>query len=689
MNLNVHQALHGYSEGHRQLACSVQLPTKDARLMLVMSDVSGPGIAPLGIPYLTGYPLVESGLYALARTWPAPEMSRPGCVWTHTLLVGFADLAAMASPASLAELFKRPSSVDLLTPYAADIGLLANDPISTPPLSSEALMWFAKFASGLYEHPDAQVWARRTEGQAVDDAVLRLWDQQWPRLKRTFRFCTLTSRDRSQEGVPFDLQLRPSSDSSSHLRFTSSHEGVEAASAVPSPWLNDLLADAQAPNSSTLRQFLRKLGADMLGGREAMRPFCDLHAALATGDEQGLSDAVARVESSPLLSNSDLTRTIVAQAAIASLSSASDYVLDFVIDNFPRLGEHAIQERQETFTQLLWDRDPRRLLAFSAEAGEAVGKAVRAGAHSIAPADILRQLEKLTDLGEPLVALVPFVAEHSAFWKATQLLPLTAARHGIELSKPAVLSAMVSGLRDQKAIQSALQAVGVLPTLHVIQRQLETPDLELARVWLGNACGEPNAVAQFLASTSPPSRKMVQLLAEFLPPDSVPNEVGADPWWLTLQALEQVEGALPMDLLVYGFQRALGRRSRNVEELFKLTFEPLHGAVSQRALPSEAWRRLESWLPSAPFGQEWDDAIRLRRAVALRCNDIQMRADGFVQLVSSDAVFSQLLDEVWQLWGGPRYVRSMNDSLLASERHRASPRSKQLKSFVKEHSKFW
>lgn len=108
MGIIVHQALHGYSEGHRQFACSAELTPNDARLVLMMSDASGSGVTAEGISYLTGYPLPESGLYALARTWPAPEMPRPGCVWTHTLFIEFADLATLDSPSQLASLFKPP-----------------------------------------------------------------------------------------------------------------------------------------------------------------------------------------------------------------------------------------------------------------------------------------------------------------------------------------------------------------------------------------------------------------------------------------------------------------------------------------------------------------------------------------------------------------------------------------------------
>src|ERR1700722_18657090 len=107
----VGQTLHGYSDGHRLIAASaVDVTSRDAKTMLVMSDASGPSTRTSSLGYLTGYPLVESGLYALARTWSAPEMPRPGCVWTHTLLIDFSDLAVLTSMSELLGAFRRPGS---------------------------------------------------------------------------------------------------------------------------------------------------------------------------------------------------------------------------------------------------------------------------------------------------------------------------------------------------------------------------------------------------------------------------------------------------------------------------------------------------------------------------------------------------------------------------------------------------
>ena len=79
-SIEIDQTLHGYSDGHHLIAGSARLSGKGARTMLDLSDLSGPSMIPGFEDYLTGYPIPGDGVYALAYTWYAPEMSRPGCV---------------------------------------------------------------------------------------------------------------------------------------------------------------------------------------------------------------------------------------------------------------------------------------------------------------------------------------------------------------------------------------------------------------------------------------------------------------------------------------------------------------------------------------------------------------------------------------------------------------------------------
>src|ERR1700721_2594328 len=85
--IELHQTLHGYGDGHQLLSSSLQLTREQQWQLLVMSDLSGPSFRAGFDSYLTGYPLEAGRFYCLARTGFAPELSRPGCVWTHTILV--------------------------------------------------------------------------------------------------------------------------------------------------------------------------------------------------------------------------------------------------------------------------------------------------------------------------------------------------------------------------------------------------------------------------------------------------------------------------------------------------------------------------------------------------------------------------------------------------------------------------
>ena len=108
--VNVEQTLHGYKDGHRLLASSVKLDAASARSMLVLSDMLTSVLRAGEQSYVSGYPLRPLGKYVIARTWLATELPRPGCVWTHSLLLDRETLASASSllPAILSS-HRRPS----------------------------------------------------------------------------------------------------------------------------------------------------------------------------------------------------------------------------------------------------------------------------------------------------------------------------------------------------------------------------------------------------------------------------------------------------------------------------------------------------------------------------------------------------------------------------------------------------
>lgn len=110
MKYRIEQTLHGYYMGHGLLATSVSsLEANDASLMATLSDWTGyRGSVEEEDNYLTVYPLPSEKYVAFSKTWYAKEMERPGCVWTHTLLVPIEDFKASFDIRNLPKFFKRP-----------------------------------------------------------------------------------------------------------------------------------------------------------------------------------------------------------------------------------------------------------------------------------------------------------------------------------------------------------------------------------------------------------------------------------------------------------------------------------------------------------------------------------------------------------------------------------------------------
>ena len=107
--MQIDQLLHGYNNGHHLIAGSVSLPLHDADMMSYLSDWSG-YVNPIDkdTSYITAYPLEESQSYVIAKSWYADEMSRPGCVWTHSLVVKLDTLGQNTNFYELLKLFRRP-----------------------------------------------------------------------------------------------------------------------------------------------------------------------------------------------------------------------------------------------------------------------------------------------------------------------------------------------------------------------------------------------------------------------------------------------------------------------------------------------------------------------------------------------------------------------------------------------------
>jgi hypothetical protein len=275
----LHQALHGYRDGHRLLASSIELSAADRQRIAVQTDNSDAGRSGDWEALIAGYPL-PSGLYAWSMTWPAPEMSRPGSVWSHTLIINPAAPPFERTSEALA-CFRRPGLELDPSAYTRPITRLAAAGGGRMPKRESGLIRALVWA--LYEPPMSPV--RLTGVTWPDDErhalLLSLWLQQWGSLRAVTSFTDAPNTPRRLgDRIPYDLQLHGS------RRAQQRSEGERVVSGVPSEpspgWAAAVARDLQEPGG--LGSFLAAYGPEAGEERPAL-------AALSTVWEHASTDA--------------------------------------------------------------------------------------------------------------------------------------------------------------------------------------------------------------------------------------------------------------------------------------------------------------------------------------------------------------------------------------------------------------
>lgn len=295
----LHQVLHGYRDGHRKLASSIDLSGESEQTMLVLSDLSGHGSISGFDEYITAYPIRDLGCYALAKTWYADEMPRPGCVWTHTILIPFATLAVAKSIVGITRLFVRPT-IDSFARFSETLGAerflqIDDDWAVQHYLDVSGLK---SLLTRLYGSGDSPVLVPVASPREIEDVFFAIWEQQWPRLRRSFSFCTGAIAGRRIGNKWFDLQAVPAKRIDEIRRSIESRSDELGFVGDPTIWIELAIDDLAGGHNHWLRQFLFDFGAEATGGRRAFAQLATIFACLQSERElqNGMSLLVNALE---------------------------------------------------------------------------------------------------------------------------------------------------------------------------------------------------------------------------------------------------------------------------------------------------------------------------------------------------------------------------------------------------------
>jgi hypothetical protein len=293
-NAVIHQLLHGYAEGHRLLESSVDVPEDLTRLVLRLSDLSGSKVSTGFDEYLTGYPLKSLRAYALAKSWYAAEMPRPGCVWTHTLVIPEEIMPRLVRLDALRVLFRRPGENSPRSAYGKP--LVLNEEGDENPKGVIENDILQNVLAAHYGNVDAPVLLAARSSKEFEDLVFAVWSQKWPDLRMAFTFCTGALSARFFEKRPFDIQCIPAGSSRGVLLDLVEAGVSEPAVVNPSPikaapWIVAAATDVCYAGGS-LRNFLWFV-AGHSNKRKDFAGFVSVYDALQTQSE--LSDLLSLV----------------------------------------------------------------------------------------------------------------------------------------------------------------------------------------------------------------------------------------------------------------------------------------------------------------------------------------------------------------------------------------------------------
>ena len=641
-HLVLEQTLHGYSEGHELLASSSKLPREARRMLLSISDLSGHGFVDGFDGYLTGYPLPTIEKYALGRTWYAPEMSRPGCVWTHTLLVDFADIAKLDAMRDILNHFQRPTSVDRTDKYEMPLKVEVHGTASSAEVAEGACL---RILDALYGERIAPVFVEASHADEHNDLVFAVWAQQWPRLRQRFSFCTGALSLRSFGKSLLDLQIVPKSRRMRAERADPSVRGVDLISgadlATREEWLAVAAMDLRL-NGSPLRTFLHEYGVDAPPERAAFRPLTNCFLALeqvrrnivsvgelvsTVGKEFPDPESAARLKRElfcPSTRTSDCLDidTSETDLLLAALRTHYDSSFDLKSLRIEERASRAIRSDGASTGTLL----PRLFESHL----NAMGQRVLGKELSEVDVGRLRSFFESDDsLFERILLTRPVLLYDQDLWRtprhmqraclALAVRPVADSRPTINIQR--VLETALSAGSNAIA-KDAYDLVGKQALFAALTwiDALDADSLRLPHRWLDLLCSHPTLVLHWFNKDDRPKRiQTLLLLTEITKPRDV--KLGTISNERLVKWGQQVasmgDSTDTTRILAYLLAIGLQREGEHACDLVLATFPAIHEALLDDRLGWSKWSWLEPHMPSKDwfFSRDWDKADKLRRAL--------------------------------------------------------------------------
>lgn len=646
------QCLFGYDDGHRLLASSLPLGTETS-FLTELSDLAPGTIFNQSEGYWTGLPVPGISRYVLMRTWPAPEMSRPGCVWTHALLLEPALFESIEDLSVLQAFAIRPKGlVDkerYREPLTHDVSQLVQSPKSVDIAILKRLL-LSLYTGG---SPSIEV---ESPGQ-LDAPLFAVWSQQWPRLRRNLRFQTAASRaPRSTGSTRFDITVELA-----QTITTPSRDGVKDL-----PWLESAALDVQEGTAGTLRPFLWRYGRDVRRQRGSFLPLAEIKAI----DTEGTHDSGERLIE-------------IVTTSFSTLDDAQHLKQDLVDGNLAPVA-------QPQLLQLVLSGAGRAVFPMPTCSG--ISKLIDLWPER--RKEMLSLIEITVDavdpIGQSVFDLLTRGTQESLTWLLTQASSQTRKRimrenpgllladWFLDLESPAVIEllplipeklpgvdALLAKLLMRNDRTLAEVAFEHFPILMAGQIVLAAggASTHVADVWWQKLRQNPAVLLQPEVLRFVSRMSQLYAMAEVLG-WLTPSVVAAGPaLWAPI--LSKASNDLPTEQAdtLYSFLVGIAISSGDSSGilLVEKLFDVIHEQLLASRLSDSARDLLEDLLPDVGWIRRWDVALRFRVAIANAYVRFRWPPQSYAKLGNTRRIRRMLVDAASDVPGGKHYAEAADD----------------------------
>lgn len=658
--MQIHQMLHGYNQGHNLIQGSIVLPSsKDMDCIATLSDWSEYTNTMDEADYITIYPLEDSGYYVIAKTWYANEMKRPGCVWTHSFLIPFHQLAQIVDFRIFIDLFVRPKD-GIFEFYALPLQIDSATEYDKPSFANKLIIPSLPAIYNELINQRPLVFCIENDSIFYQHLCLLLLNYFPYQLLCQLSFSTGSSRLRTLKDNPFSLQFINSQNE--FIKSIVSYDEMELE-AVPS-WIKLAAQDIALENLQLTRlfhTFADEIADDFncFNGFLILIELINKRYETIEEKKNGLQLIIAQLAT--LFPNSEegqiLKERFLQQQITSKFIPDYEFIYEMCISEFSNSFSQQNIHFEERFN-FIAQNDNRQFyylllqkLCQTSDLNEWGENILARSNENLNVSDLNYIAEKDWPLFQSLVSICPELLNQCSWityscHQIEDILSIITSRASkvftewkillvkileMEVNVHADLSSLIFQ-KDENAINYVLDYLNVSSNNSVPKSIEKLSQQESSKIltWMGMVnVLTPNVGLLIMQSIRPISQQV--------------QSRGVERWFaFSKLSIRSIEYYAYLYLLSFNWPS-----DTYAIEFMREAFYPIHKVASEGRLDYELWRNISPYTEELPIWHDWDRCKKLRKTVVKRIKRASL-PKGFIKDFTPDKDLNRELVRIWE-----------------------------------------